>query len=129
MASKGHKKRSGKGSNSSKQNSRLSRRALIGRLGSGLALTALGGAPLMTAQEVKTFPPPPTIRSQTPPQDFTASKLSEIHVLSCDMTVVFENKTYAIQGPFQVDFDLTNGKVSYRCLSLAALTPEAKAKS
>jgi hypothetical protein len=111
-----------------KRTGKLSRRALLSALGSGLALTALGSSPKESKGGPTEFPfEPPTKSSGTNP--FAIGSLKEIVVdgRSNSVAVHYGNKTSTIQlseptWKSKITINFTNKTVSYMCYQ-TELTP------
>jgi hypothetical protein len=104
---------------SSKRDTRISRRALIGGLGGGLALTTLGkGQSKSTGDfDANAFVGPET-RSVTAARTFNPQKLEKIVVDSKGMKVTYIGQEYSIAVPekLTVTIDMNNKTVDYACL-------------
>jgi len=111
---------------SRKTNGRISRRALIGGLGGGLALTAFGRGQGKSPSDFndKAFVPPVN-RSPFVQNRFNPAKLSKIVVDSKGMKVTYGGDPYSIPIPekWTVTLDMEKDTVDYACFLSRTPTP------
>jgi hypothetical protein len=122
-----HKGSSGSNKNGSrKRHGRISRRALIGGLGGGLALTAFGKGQGKSPGDSDALAfEPPVNRSALVQKTFNLAKLSKIVVDSKGMKVTYLGQDYIIPIPekWTVTLDMQNHTVDYACFSSRTPTP------
>jgi|SRR6266542_4691484 len=123
-----HKGSSGSNKNGSrKRNGRISRRALIGGLGGGLALTAFGKGQGKSPGDfdAKAFVQPEVNRSLVPPRSFNTKKLGKIVVDSKGMNVTYLGEKYSIAIPekYSVTLDMEHHTVDYVCFESRTPSP------